>query len=103
MGMPESAQSSRSALRKALAVGAALAAFAILGVASVMFVLAGRLSADPHGGAPIFLPALLLVVLAAAFLLAAIGVWRRSHGWQLLLAVPFALVLLIVLMVLGVI
>jgi peptidoglycan biosynthesis protein MviN/MurJ (putative lipid II flippase) len=94
MEISNSHRSSDSALPRVLAVCSALAGCAILGIAAYMLEMARHPSADPHGGALIFLPALLLCLLGAAFLLVAIGVWRRSHGWQLLLAVGFALVLL---------
>jgi hypothetical protein len=103
MGRSDSRRPSLSALPRIFAGGSALAGCVITGVAVYMVGVARHRSADPHGGVLIFLPALLLCVLGAALLLVAIGVWRRSHGWQLLLAIGTALVLFIALEVLGVI
>lgn len=92
---------SRSA--KVIVAGAALVGCLTLGASVYLFALDARPSADPHGGALIFLPALILVVLGAAFLVVAFGVWRQSRGWQMLVGAAAVLLLLTVLTWLGVV
>jgi len=86
-----------------IAASATLIGLAALGASAYLFALNSHPTHDPHGGALIFLPALLLAIVSAAFLIVAVAVWRQSRGWQLLIGVLLILMLLTALVGFGVV